>query len=83
MAKSKKIRQRGKIRLSAYFKKYNEGDTVAVVKELSVSSSFPSRIVGKTGKIVGSRGRFKIVELNDGDKVKKFIIHPIHLRTIK
>lgn len=83
MGKSKKIRQRGKISLSDYFRIYKVGDTVAVVKEKSVSSSYPERIVGKTGKVVASRGRSKIVELNDGNKVKQFIIHPVHLKKIK
>ena len=83
MGKTKKIRQRGKIKLSNYFKEYNEGDTVCVVKEQSVSSSYPSRIIGKTGRVIATRGTFKIVELNDGNKVKQFIIHPIHLKKIK
>ena len=83
MGKSKKIRQRGKIRLSDYFRIFKEGDTVAIVKEPSVSSAFPVRIVGKTGKVIGSRGRSKIVELNDGNKVKQFIVHPIHLKKLK
>ncbi|MBC8435088.1 50S ribosomal protein L21e [archaeon] len=83
MAKTKKIRQRGKISLSDYFRIYKVGDTVAIVKEKSVSSGHPERIVGKTGKIIGSRGRSKIVELNDGKKIKQFIIKPIHLKKIK
>lgn len=83
MGKDKKIRQRGKISLSDYFRIFKEGETVAIVKELSVPSAYPSRIVGKTGKVVGSRGRFKIVELNDGNKVKQFIVHPVHLKKIK
>ena len=83
MAKSKKIRQRGKIRLSDYFKEYKTGDTVSIVKEQSVSSSFPIRMIGKTGKVIASRGTYKMVELNDGNKVKHFLVHPIHLRKLE
>ena len=83
MAKTKKIRQRGKIRLSDYFKVFKEGDTVAIVKEQSVASSYPDRIIGKTGKVIASRGTFKMVELNDGNKVKQFLVHPIHLKKLK
>lgn len=83
MAKTKKIRQRGKIRLSRYFKVFKEGDKVAIVKEQSVVSSFPKRMIGKTGVIIATRGSHKMVELNDGDKVKKFIVHPIHLKKLQ
>lgn len=82
MSKNKKIRQKGKVKLSEYFKKLNENDTVAVVKEQSFPGNFPKRIVGKTGKVIGSRGAFKLVELNDGDMTKTFIIHPIHLKKL-
>jgi len=80
--KGKKIREKGKIRLSRYFKKIKEGERVSIVPELGVRAAFPKRIRGKSGKVVGERGRFKIVELKDGDKVKKFIIHPVHLRVL-
>ena len=83
MTKGKKVRTKGKIPLSKYFKKYEDGDTVAVVKELGVRAAFPMRIVGKTGKVVGSRGAYKVLELKDGDKLKTFVIHPVHLKAIK
>ena len=83
MAKSKKVRTRGKIRLSSYFKKFKEKDKVAIVKEQGVRAAFPQRIVGKSGKVAGSRGRFLEVEIVDGKKKKTFIIHPVHLKKLK
>jgi ribosomal protein L21E len=82
MGKKKKIRQRGKIRLSSYFKKFNVGDSVAVVLDLGVKASFPKRIQGSVGKIISESGMYKLIELKDGNKVKKFIIHPVHLKKI-
>lgn len=82
MVKSKKIRQKGKLRLSEYYKKLDEGDTVAIVIEKSVRINFPKRMQGKTGKVIGSRGYYKLVELKDKDAVKTLIIHPIHLRKL-
>ncbi len=82
MAKGKNVRKKGKISLSGYFKKIGIGEDVAVVVEKSVRAAFPKRIQGKSGKIIGDRGRFKIVELNDGNKKKKFIIHPVHLKKL-
>jgi large subunit ribosomal protein L21e len=82
MAKKKPVRRKGKIRLSEYFKKLNDGDNVCIVAEKSVRAAFPKRIQGLTGIVIGTRGEFKIVELNVKNKVKKFIIHPVHLKKI-
>ena len=82
MVKGKKIREKGKLRLSSYFKKIEDGATVAIVTDAGVRASFPKRLKGKSGKVASSRGKFKIVELKDGDKMKTFIIHPVHLRKL-
>lgn len=82
MAKGKRMREKGKIRLSSYFKNLDKGQKVSVVPDAGIRSAFPKRIKGKTGVILESRGTFKVVEINDGNKAKKFIIHPIHLRKI-
>ncbi len=82
MVKGKRIRQRGKLRLSEYFKKLNDGDKVAVVIEKSVRINFPKKNQGLTGSIVGSRGSFKLVKLNDKNMTKTYIIHPIHLKRV-
>lgn len=79
----KNIRERGKIRLSEYFKKLKEGDRVAIVKERSVSDNIPERMQGRTGIVEGKRWRAYIVKINDFNKEKTFIIEPIHLKKIK
>jgi large subunit ribosomal protein L21e len=81
--KKRKVRDKGKLKLSSYFKKFSDGDLVCVVRDLGVAAAFPSRITGKSGKVVGSRGKYKMIELKDGAKMKTFIIHPIHLRKLK
>ncbi len=84
MAKgSRNIRDRGKIRLSEYFRKFKNGEKVAVVRELIKSAAYPKRIIGKSGTIIGQRGSSYIVNLNDGNKAKTFIIHPLHLKKLK
>jgi len=82
MVRGKRIRNKGKLKFSEYFKKLVKNDTVAIVKEPGVKSGFPSKVVGSTGKVIGDQGRCKIVELSDGNKMKKFIVHPIHLKKI-
>ncbi len=79
----KNVRQRGKIQLSEYFKELKIGDSVAIINEASIPSSFPQRVVGRTAKIIATRGNSKIVEIMDGNLRKQFIIHPIHLKKIK
>ena len=83
MSKGKKIRQKGKIKLSQYFKKIEDGVRVCVVKEASVLAGFPKKIIGKSGLTKGVRGRYNLVEIKDGNKTKTFIIHPIHLKLLK
>jgi len=81
MLKKKKIRERGKIKLSEYFKELNEGDRVSIVRELSQSTGFPKTIQGRTGVIEGKRGNSYIVNIRIG-KEKRFLIHPIHLKKL-
>ena len=83
MSKRKKTRTRGKLQLSRYFQELEKGDPVAVVKEDSVSSSFPVRLQGRTGIVRGKRGKAYIVKIKDQNKEKEFLIEPIHLKKIK
>ncbi|MBI2047068.1 50S ribosomal protein L21e [Candidatus Pacearchaeota archaeon] len=83
MLKRKNIRERGKLGLSRYFQRFNEGDKVAVKRELSLKAKFPRRIQGRTGIITGERGNSYIVSIMDYKQEKSFIIEPIHLKKIK
>jgi len=83
MTGRKQIKTRGKISLSRYFQNFKKGDSVAVIKEKSVSSSFPDRLQGRTGVVAEKRGRSYVIKIKEYDKEKKFIIEPIHLKKIK
>lgn len=83
MAKGKSIREKGKLRLSSYFKKIIDGDFVAINIDEGEHFSFPRRFQGRSGKVVGERGKSKLVEIQDGRKHKIFIIHPVHLNKLK
>jgi large subunit ribosomal protein L21e len=78
----RKIREKGKLKLSSYFKKIEEGERVSIVNDVGVRASFPKRLRGISGRVSGSRGKFKLVEIKDGGKDKTFIIHPIHLKKL-
>ncbi|PIN91033.1 50S ribosomal protein L21e [Candidatus Pacearchaeota archaeon CG10_big_fil_rev_8_21_14_0_10_32_14] len=83
MGKRKSLRERGKIKHSEYFKSLNEGDIVSVVREDALQPRFPKRLQGRTGVVEGKRGRSLMVKIKDIDKVKRYIIEPIHLKKIK
>ena len=79
----KPVRTRGKTSLSRHFQKLEKGDSVAIVREPAVQSSFPIRLQGRTGLIESKRGKTYIVKIKDCNKEKRFLIEPIHLRKIK
>ena len=78
----KKIREKGKVRLSEYFKNLKKGEKVCIVREASQKASFPKRIIGNTGIIESARGKAYIVKLNDYNQEKRYIIQAIHLKRI-
>jgi large subunit ribosomal protein L21e len=60
---------------------FNEDDLVHIIIDPSVHKGQPHpRFHGKTGKVSDKRGRAYIVEINDGNKSKKLIIRPDHLK---
>lgn len=80
MIKRKNPRERGKIRLSNYFKEFKNGERVTVIRELSIQAKFPKQIQGRTGVVESKRGSHYILKMNDLNKEKTYIIHPVHLR---
>jgi len=78
----KRVREKGKLNLSSYFKNIEDGANVALVADIGVRASFPKRLRGMSGKVAGTRGRFKLVEIKDGNKLKTFIVHPVHLKKL-
>lgn len=83
MIKRKSSGEHGKIRLSKYFQEFKEGERVAVIREHTLRPKFPKQIQGRTGVIKGMRGNSYIIRMNDLNKEKTYIIHPIHLKKIQ
>lgn len=78
----KNEREKGKIRLSRMFQKFEIGDRVAIVRELSEKAGFPKRIQGRTGVVEGVRGRAYVLKVKEFNAEKTYIIKPIHLKKI-
>ena len=83
MVKRKPIRSRGKILFSQYFKSSENSDIVAVKVERAVKKGFPDNLQGRTGVVKERRGHCYVISMNDKNKVKEHIIHPIHLKKLK
>ncbi|MHA1733476.1 MAG: 50S ribosomal protein L21e [Promethearchaeota archaeon] len=85
--KSRKVftkhpRKRGLASLGQYLIEYNIGDKVDIIANPSVHKrGFPhKRFHGKTGVIVGKRGRCFEVEFTDQNKKKMLIVGVEHIR---
>ncbi|RLG57873.1 MAG: 50S ribosomal protein L21e [Candidatus Hydrothermarchaeota archaeon] len=80
----KEVRRRGLIPVTRFLQKFEIGDRVHIVIEPSVHKGQPHPIFhGKTGKIVEKRGEAYVVEVTCGEKKKKVICLPVHLRLQK
>jgi ribosomal protein L21E len=83
MLKKKSLKDNGKIKLSQYFQTFKNGDRVAVIRELAFQPKFPEKLQGRSGVIKAVRGSCYIVKINDLNKEKDYIIHPVHLKKLK
>ena len=78
---SKNIRQKGKLSIRKFFQKFVDGDRVCLVAEPSYQKGmyFP-RFHGKSGVIDGKQGSSYYVKIKDGNKLKRVLTHPVHLK---
>ncbi len=81
----KHIREKGAVPpLSLLMINYKPGDKVHIVVNPAVHHGMPHRRYhGKTGTIIGRRGKAYIVKVTLGDKEKTLFIRPEHLRPVK
>jgi large subunit ribosomal protein L21e len=75
-----KPRMKGKVSIRATLQKFEDDDKVTI-KINSACQNIPHpRFQGRTGKVVGIQGRAYYIEIFDGDKMKKVLVTPEHLR---
>jgi large subunit ribosomal protein L21e len=69
--------------ITKFLQEFRKNQKVVISQEPSSQRGMPHpRFKGKIGKIIGRRGKAYIVEISDGNKVKKFIARPEHLKAI-
>ncbi|MBO3800579.1 MAG: 50S ribosomal protein L21e [Candidatus Brockarchaeota archaeon] len=79
----KKVRERGIKPPSYLLQDYKPGDRVVLKYDPSVHKGMPHRrFYGKTGVIIGRRGRAYLIQVVDGDKEKTLIARPEHFKRL-
>lgn len=79
----KKVRERGKVKIRRALQEFKKDEIVVIDVEPSYHKGMPhKRFFGKHGRILGKRGKSYIVEVKDGNKLKKIICSPIHLKKV-
>ncbi|HIE14193.1 TPA: 50S ribosomal protein L21e [Candidatus Bathyarchaeota archaeon] len=76
----KKPRERGKINVTKILYEYKPGEKVVIKIDPSIHKGMPHRRYhGNVGTVIGKRGRSYVVNVTQGDAVKKIIVRPEHL----
>lgn len=80
----KELRRRGLPPVTSVIQKFEIGQNVHIVCEPSIQKGMPHRrFHGKTGKVVGQRGRAWLLAVPDGNSEKIVIARPQHLKAQK
>ena len=80
---SRKPRNRGLSPLTRTFQKYEEGEKANIVLDPSVHGGMPHmRFHGKTGTVIGNQGRAYVLQLKMGNKPKRVIVYPEHMKKV-
>ena len=74
----RKLRSKGKLSINKYLAEFKEGDKVHI-KIVSSSKFQTSKFHGKTGTVMGKRGRSYIVKVRVGKTGKIIYLKPEHL----
>lgn len=69
--------------ITKFLQEFSNGQKVVIKQEPSSHKGMPfKRFLGKVGTVVGKRGKAYVVEVYDGEKLKKVISRPEHLKSL-
>lgn len=81
---SKPFREKSKLSLKKYFQSFNVGDKAVLNAEPSIQKGmFMPRFQGKIGRIKSKIGSCYHVTINDKNKEKVLVVHPVHLKKVQ
>ena len=78
-------KDKGKLSLTRFLQKLNDGDKVVLKAAPSVQDgqSYYRRFHGKTGTVIGRKGKCYEVRIKDKDKIKSILVKPVHLMKLE
>ena len=78
-----KLRGPPKLTVNKMLQHFDVGQPVAVVPSSNSQRGMPfRRFFGLTGKVLEQRGRAYVVEIRDGNSLKKVMARPEHLKAL-
>lgn len=81
---SKSPKERGLPPMSVILYQYEIGEKVVIKIDPSIHKGMPhKRFYGKVGTIIEKRGRSYVILVRDGNKEKKVIARPEHIRPVR
>jgi len=81
---SRTVRARGKSSVVRAIQEFQTGAMVHVIIDPSIHKGMPHpRFHGKTGEVIGTRGRAFVLKVTDGNATKTLITLPEHLTAQK
>ncbi len=77
------ISDKGKLPVTKFLQEFEMGEKVLLKAEPSYQGGmFFLRFHGKIGEVVGKQGECYLIQIKDGKKAKKCLVHPVHLRRV-
>ncbi|MEK6967718.1 MAG: 50S ribosomal protein L21e [Nanoarchaeota archaeon] len=77
----KPAHMRGKTNINKFMQTFDQGEHVAVKLDSGYQKGMcHPRFHGSAGVIVGRRGICYVLTIHDGEKQKRLVVHPVHLR---
>jgi large subunit ribosomal protein L21e len=77
----KRFRRSERVSVNRFIKQFNIGDKIVIVIDSASSKGMPfKRFQGLAGKIIEKRGKAYLVEIKDGNKIKKITACSEHLK---
>lgn len=77
----KELRRRGIPPVTSVIQQFEIGEKVHIICNPSIQKGMPHhRFHGKTGTVIGKRGRAWMLEISDGNAEKIVIARPQHLK---
>lgn len=80
--KTKKLLGKSRATVSEFVKTFEAGSRVVIAPQAYQIGLPALRYANKYGTVVTKRGESYVVEIRDGNKKKRLISHPIHLRLV-